>query len=517
MKKNRWLALCLLVCFLLTGCQAFASKPEPPASGDRPELPPDAGSASAPPEPLPLPVTDGIDWNAVPSQRTGAGGERPDPFTRPLYTHSVYGYYNHDGYISSAVPDERGLLLTVNPVHITGLRNQILQNRLNGLIASRIEAFTAAEPPARPSELAALAAEHAAASACVDRFISISAYISGRVLSLQLVREDVLKLFDAQGTDITSDWACLGSEQEWYMYDIYDGRQLRLHDLFFDGEDYVSVVDTALAQAMAADMDSGLLKRPFRGLPDDYPYISADGGFLSIWFPFENPYTAEARYFTLTPDQLCSLCALLYEDPAPYLTADVSVSRGAFSRALTTGVHRVEAAACGSGSDIDPDFPCAPRLMAGAPQPVMQSINAALDAFEARYRTLDYLPQEVVDAWEVWDSHNFLVDFHTLGDFFCVQYTTLVFGPDYSRSCVDCLIFDLRTGRRLTAADLLLPSEALDRLLRQEGVSLPLGALDSVMVSFGFDVLLSDPSTRELVFIPPEHFNFACLEGGSAQ
>ena len=43
------------------------------------------------------------------------------------------------------------------------------------------------------------------------------------------------------------------------------------------------------------------------------------------------------------------------------------------------------------------------RLTGGVPQDVQDSINAALDAFEERYKTLDYLPAAMTDRWDEFD------------------------------------------------------------------------------------------------------------------
>ena len=94
-----------------------------------------------------------------------------------------------------------------------------------------------------------------------------------------------------------------------------------------------------------------------------------------------------------------------------------------------------------------------------------------------------------------------------------MQYVTSVFGADYSYSHDESLVFDLRTGRRLTAADLLTPSDELSVLLKQGGVTQPLEELDFLLVDYGYGVTLPAQSLfHDPVYIPPEHFNFALLE-----
>ena len=511
--KRFWLsAFCLALCCLLCSCRFFS-----PTSPDAPSNGADADGQDPSPAPgpdsLPLPASGGVDWNDAPAQSVGEGGRPDGEPVMPLHSYSVFDYCSYDSSYTADKPDERGVLLSTHAVTITGLRNQVLQSRLNELIPQRLQELAAAEAPCSADELRTLADEHGAASACINRFIYVSAQVSGRVLSLRFTASDSLSFRDAGGNEIVAgEWVQLGFSQDWHMYDMHDGRRLRLRDLFFDGAEYAPVIDAAIAEALTDAEDSFSLKRAFRGLPEDYPYADAQDGNLCIWFPADNPYIDGEYYFNIGPEALYSLCAILYEDPSAYLTDEATVNFCAFSHPIDVSAHPFEAAAAAQTDGQSAPL-YGPRLSRGASQSVMDAVNAALRDFEARYKTLDYLPPQITDAWNSWDSHSVDINFYALGDLFCVQYVTSVFGADYSYSHDESLVFALRTGRRLTAADLLTPSDELSVLLKQGGVTQPLEELDFLLVDYGYGVTLPAQSLfHDPVYIPPEHFNFALLE-----
>ncbi len=510
MKRLRLSAFCLALCCLLCSCRFFSpAVPDAPTDG----VDADGQEPSPAPDPLPLPAGDGVDWNDAPAQSVGEGGRPDSEPAMPSHSYSAYGYCSYDNFYTADKPDEHGVLLGTQSVSITGLRNQVLQNRLNELIEKRMQELASAEAPCSADELRALADGHGAASAYVNRFIYVNVQVSGRILSLRFVMSDSLSLRDANGDDAALDeWVQLGASQDWHMYDMHDGRRLRLRDLFFDGAEYAPVVDAAIAEALSEAEDSFSLKRAFRGLPEDYPYVDAQDGSLCIWFPADNPYIDGEYYFSIGPEALYPLCSVLYEDPSAYLTDEATVNFSAFSHPINVSAHPFEAAAAAQTDGQSAPL-YAPRLSGGASQSVMDAVNTALGDFEERYKTLDYLPPQITDAWDSWDFHSVDTNFYALGDLFCVQYVTSIFGADYSYSHDESLVFDLRTGRRLTAADLLVPSDGLSALLEQNGVTQPLEDLDFLLVDYGYGVILPAQSLfHDPVYIPPEHFNFALLE-----
>lgn len=99
-----------------------------------------------------------------------------------------------------------------------------------------------------------------------------------------------------------------------------------------------------------------------------------------------------------------------------------------------------------------------------------------------------------------------------------MQYITVISGESGSVSYSEYATFDLVSGRRLSAADLLVPSEELTQLLQEKGIVQPLEELTNVMVGYGFDVILPGTNTAEgSVYIPAQHFRFGGVEGGGAQ
>ena len=215
-------------------------------------------------------------------------------------------------------------------------------------------------------------------------------------------------------------------------------------------------------------------------------------------------------FFSISPADLYTVCSVLYEDPSAYLTDDVTVERFAVSYPLPTAVHLLDDVAAGNPNNTER---FSPRLAGGVSQDVQDSINSALDAFEARYTTLDYLPAEITDRWDEWTDHDVSVSFSFLSGLFSVSYYTAATTTDDFAAYEEFITFDLRDGRRLTAADLLVPSDELTAFLQQNGITQPLEDLDSVSVSFGFDVLIptTDLSGNPL-YVPSEYFNFALLE-----
>lgn len=518
--NRRLLALSLILFILLSGCNLFSDSESDEPGPTAPEEPVDTPQEDAPVpepepvEPLALPVTNGIDWNDAPAQSVGEGGPAPDTVSRPLFQYNASGYCTYDT-ADSGVPDERGVLVRANTVEITGLRNLILQNRLNEFIDTHMQELFDEDPGVTQAELAEYAARSGAAHACVERSAYVNVMISGRVLTLEFNRVDSLLALDEQGEYFpTDEWVELASSDEFFSFDMHDGRQLRLRDLFFDGAEYAPVLDDAIADVLSLSEDEYRLKRPFRGLPEDYPLFSVSSGWLNIQFPADNPYTEMATYVTIRPDSLYEICSILYEDPSAYLTEEVTVNRTAFSYSVSASAHALNAAA--ADPEDGPFY--SPRLRSGAPQDVLDAINAALDVYETRFATLDYLPDELTGRWDELSWHSFYVDYRLIGSLFCLSYETQLSGMDEFYYYTDYITFDLRDGRQLTAADLLVPSDALDAALAEHGITDSLDTLTSVSVGYSFDTLIATPKMDEqVVDISAEHFNFAILESEVAQ
>lgn len=507
MKKPGRPAFLLALCFILSACGP-AQQPSEPQQPSREE------EEVSLPERFSMPQSAGVDWNDAPADGAGTGEIAPEATAFPSYTYAVSEYYELADGQYSTVPDENGVVLSQKSIKITGLRNQILQNRLNDLIETQVQELSSAEPSVDAAALSGMAAENGAEKAYVSRQVRVSAQVSGRVLSLCFTRDDTLQLLDARGLSISVETVpVLAQERSQYMFDMYDGRQLKLCDLFFENAPYVQAVDEALSGQLEELKEQGLLKRAFCGLPQDYPYISAEEGVISVWFPADNPYTASEQVFSAGPEVLYTMCSVLYEDPSAFLTEQVRIERFALQRRVSVSAH-VFAPAAASGEETL----YSPRLNGGAEPSVLAAINAGLDAIEARYTVPDYLPPEMLPQWEARSSSSVYVTYHALSSYFCVQYITVISGESGSVSYSEYATFDLVSGRRLSAADLLVPSEELTQLLQEKGIVQPLEELTNVMVGYGFDVILPGTNTAEgSVYIPAQHFRFGGVEGGGAQ
>ncbi len=510
MKKRKYLALLLLPALLLGGCQRAPGQDDAPFHD---------GGGTAGVQPLALPSSDGIRWDDAPSDTLGSGDDAPRNPAFPHYAYNVSGYVqdSYGGY--GTEPNAQGVILTVNTCALTGLRDTDLQEKINAQISERVEALSAA--PVDVDLVQAAAAQgfdarvgsgaggaatenYGDVTACARRFVSAYASITGRLLCIHLSREDSLELYDGGGDLIyIEDWVILGHEQEALLFDLADGRLLSLGDLFYAGSDYHAVIDRQIAKMLGEDE----LKRPFRGLPDDYPYIWVDHG-IQVSLPENNPYTVGSRYFYIPLEELYAVSGMLLEDPSPYLADSAVVTLSAVDLLVELTSAPLSSPLLAGGETT-----LSPRLRGGVEPAVADAVNSSLAQYETRFSSADYLPESLSSSLDSWDWTNLSADVDIVGSVLMVSYNSEFSGPDSWTYQTDCLLFDLYTGRRLTAADLLVPSEALDELLQQNGLSEPLEEMDNIRLSSDFSVyILPDSLDEEAIIIPAGHFNLALLE-----
>lgn len=511
MKKKQALALLLLPALLLGGCQT-------PAAPENPDPP---GETQSDVQPLALPSSDGIDWGSAPCDTPGSGDPMPQSPSFPYYTYHVSGYVqdSYGGYGTEA--DENGVILTVNSCALTGLKDEKLQEEINALISERVEALSSSpvdvdllstakaqgfDAHIGPAGGAQATENYGEVSACARRFVSAYAAVTGRLLSIQLAREDSLELYDGGGELIFLDnWVDLGRRQEVLLYDLGSGQPLALSDLFFSGSDYHALLDGKIAAMLSGEE----LKRPFRGLPEDYPYIWVDQG-LQVSFPPSNPYTTGSRYFFIPLEDLYTVSGMFFEDPSPYLADSAAVSFTSVDLPVELSSVPLSAALLPEGESI-----VAPRLRGGDPS-VADAVNAALDKYETRFSTLDYLPEALAGSLPDWEQTSLSVNVRTVACVLIVSYDSYFSGDGNWAYRSDSLLFDLRTGQRLTAADLLLPSGELTELLRQSGIDRPLEEIDNLYLNSDFSLYIP-PDTAvyqsyQAIDVPAEYFNFAFLD-----
>lgn len=144
------------------------------------------------------------------------------------------------------------------------------------------------------------------------------------------------------------------------------------------------------------------------------------------------------------------------------------------------------------------------------------AVNAALDKYETRFSTLDYLPEALAGSLPDWEQTSLSVNVRTVACVLIVSYDSYFSGDGNWAYRSDSLLFDLRTGQRLTAADLLLPSGELTELLRQSGIDRPLEEIDNLYLNSDFSLYIP-PDTAvyqsyQAIDVPAEYFNFAFLD-----
>ena len=156
MRMTKLLAWLLLFA-LLSGCiskpiiDEGEDLPQPPGGEDvLPEPEPDETIVA--PEPMPLPVLDGIDWNKAPIQGKGTGDRAVDT-SLPKISYIVSDYYTFETILVDQSQDGPLSALSVHRVTLLNLRNMILQNRLNDLISKQCDELSLFEPQLDKEEL----------------------------------------------------------------------------------------------------------------------------------------------------------------------------------------------------------------------------------------------------------------------------------------------------------------------------------------------------------------------------
>ncbi len=150
-----------------------------------------------------------------------------------------------------------------------------------------------------------------AASEYAPRVTLWTAQDGTQLLTLQVNQTGVNTLANAQVAG-----ACLQSQ----LFDWTNGRALRLSDLFYDGFDYIPYVNHCVANAEDYMQDyehlelwpltDNDMRRPFTGLPNDYPFISFTGGsvsLLSILLEDSNPFWSDSREYNNPGEALVPL------------------------------------------------------------------------------------------------------------------------------------------------------------------------------------------------------------------
>ncbi|MDR0852280.1 MAG: substrate-binding domain-containing protein [Clostridiales Family XIII bacterium] len=102
----------------------------------------------------------------------------------------------------------------------------------------------------------------------------------------------------------------LRGETKTITFDRKSGKQLQLSDLFLDGFNYIDYINTRLNMDLNVNLGTyyydergqyiqNVLKRPYTGIPNDYPHFSYRGDVVDVFFPHDNPFFDSTASFTV--------------------------------------------------------------------------------------------------------------------------------------------------------------------------------------------------------------------------
>ena len=315
MKRQKYISL-LLVLFcllgLLSACRTTGPGDTQPA---QPDEPPRAESPAEPDTPAvqpdetpavsPLPIGGTIDWNDIPDVWIGSGGSEPSAWLDSRIYTAASCLQMNDTYDNTQ--DGIQSLYVTNP-SLSGLKDTALEKRINEWLQS-----ATAELREMPNPLDRYLTEEVLACPTADLYTSISPnhFFSGNLLSISVLRTDMLHAYDEAAQELLE--SRVSTTSRYAVFDLRNGQQITLSDLFVDGTDLNALLNPMIASRLAATegetdwstfLNYGGLIRPFRGLPRDYPNFAVTDEHLLLDFPSNNPYMAENYTIYLPLEQL---------------------------------------------------------------------------------------------------------------------------------------------------------------------------------------------------------------------
>lgn len=452
MKK---LTAALLALLLLAGCApapAPAPAPDPVVPAPQPAPLPDPAPQPDPaptPEPEPIPEPEyrpgddlpPADWAALLTHETGTAGpalaEAPRWFTG---TSELYEY------ISWSEQSAAHSSFSVGYPRFTQLRDKGLQLEINKAVQAKVDAWTL--NALTSDTLGALLMGHPKAEAAYAWFqVYSTVTLVGSLLSVELVCDEQIQYMDADGIWLENFPA---QSETWdLVVDLQTGKRLtRLTELFDETVDVGALFNGWLAERLADQSGNWELKRPFRGLPQNYSNFCVTMTSMILTLPEGNPITPERQVFYMPLWELAPHMPALANSTADYVHLDEPLQPYLMPNdGLLVDSLQLELP-FGQGFGI--------RLKSGADQPVLDTINADLAALEASVLDLSVLPEELRNFAahkETWGSF----DGWALGygNLLTVQYSLYMNLDQQYRTQHYSLTYDRTTGQRLTAADLL--------------------------------------------------------------
>lgn len=479
MKK---LIAAMLALLILAGCapaQPDVAPPREPVTPADPTPVPDPAPADPDPTPNPVPADptpvpdptptpdpepvpepeyrpgDDLppaDWSVLLSHETGTAGpalaEAPRWFTG---TSDLYEY------ISWTEQSAAHGSYFVGYPRFTNLKDKGLQLEINKAVQARVDGWTLNALTA--DTLGALLMGHPTAEASNAWFqIYSTVTLVGSLLSVELVCEEQISYQDAEGSWLGNHVA---QSETWdLVVDLATGQRLtNLTELFDETVDVGALFNSWMAEELAPRAGTGELKRPFRGLPQDFSNFCLTMTSIILTLDEGNPITPgrDVHYMSLwelaphMPALANNSADYVYlsEPLKPYLMHNDSIRTEGLELALPFTV----------GAGV--------RLKSGADQAVLDKINAELEALEKAVIDGSILPEELQNfaknekTWGSFDGWAL-----GYGDLITVQYSLYMNLDQQYRTQYYSLTFDRRTGQRLTAADLL--TDAGKEFIRQQ-------------------------------------------------
>jgi len=474
MKRQKYISLLLLsgiLLVLLASCKASGPGndiPPPDASAQTNPAVPDAPEEkTAPVSPSLLPVGS-VDWNDIPDIWVGTGGTEQTVWLRtPVYSgvSSLSADYKWDNYV------QNGRSYNITTDALAGLRDNGLLAQFNTWFGSQTDRLKTMEDPLEkyltPAVLDCDILD-------INTSISPSHTIAGNLLSLSVVRYDMLHAYDEDAQMLLESRSITNGA--YAVFDLSTGRQLTISDLFVDGTDLDALLNPMIAAGLAATEGEtdwatfrsyGGLIRPFRGLPRDYPHFSVSIDFLTIYFPGDNPYLTESYSLALPLDRL-----------QPYLAQPIAFSTAFIEDTVETFTefrHTPSVEITAENQELlylfgDPDMGVRPyRLLDTLGLPGTDAINAQLNEIFTAFNSAP-LPDFIADSQNIPESYAYASSVLMPNRAFVqLQISAYVGTPGQSTDYrTFARMFDPHTGEAVPLSAILNDGEcALDELACQ--------------------------------------------------
>lgn len=437
-RKNLFcIALSLAAALLLSSCALPASK-----------------SAAYVPVQAELARSGGVDWNEVSESIMGTGGRASGHFD------NIY-FYTPDNdlpfYIENGPETEiNGITHYCSNTQVQYFKNTALQDEINNFIISETQRLNGNDDffaeYVTPDMLDAdeVTQTHSTSSDLV---------FCGNVASV--IISDIQYFYSS-----SEKYPTLGSlyrpTLSYACYDMSSGRRLSLCDLFTDDTDVAALLDPIIAAELSA-IDGGPA-RPFRGLPNDYPYFALYEGYLNIYLPWENPYTTEEYYISIPTETLSPYMAQPFAETSDYLSGGTTFYKGFRQRDTLVNV-------------LDPDadtmyafgnkgFAFQPVLLRDTTGKLLNidAINAQIKTIYGQYASMEY-PQEYADIEDLGPenysgyAYSYIAPYRNFVAF-NMGASIYAYTPYRSETISTGRVFDLRTGRAVSLGELCTDPDA---------------------------------------------------------